>query len=348
MPIDLRSDTVTQPTDAMREAMARAEVGDDVYGEDPTINRLQELAAERTGKEAALFMPTGSMANLIAVKAHTEPGQEVVIQRHAHIVSFEMGGIAWFSSVMPRVLDGERGLLHADEVAANIHKNVPYYRAQTGLVCVENTHNYAGGTVYPLDRLRGIWEVAREQGVPVHMDGARVFNASVALGVPVREICQYTDSVMFSFSKGLSAPIGSILCGSGEFIQQALRIRRVVGGGMRQAGHLAAACILALQTMVERLAEDHAHAKLLARGLAEIPGFEVDAAAVETNIVMCRMAGGKEQCQAVVVAAREQGVLVSQLTPDTIRLVTHRNVSRADVERAVEVIRTSSERLSSP
>ena len=336
--IDLRSDTVTLPTDEMRAAMARAEVGDDVYGEDPTVERLQEIAAAAVGKEAALFVPTGTMGNLIAVKCHTQPGDEVVIERNAHIVQFEMGGIAWFSGVLPRVLDGESGILDPDAVRAGIHTHVPYYRARTALVAVENTHNYGGGSVYPLETLAGIRQAADDRGVPVHMDGARLFNAAVAQGVPAREIARYADTLMFSFSKGLSAPVGSILCGSRAFIEQARRVRRVVGGGMRQAGVLAAAALVGLETMVERLAEDHENARRLAEGLAECPGIEIDPRRVRTNIVMFRQSRGAEACSALARDLKGCGVLVSQLTPDTVRMVTHRHIGRTDIDRVLTAV----------
>ncbi len=339
MIIDLRSDTVTQPTDAMRAAMASAEVGDDVYGEDPTVNLLQEEAARVVGKQAALFVPTGSMANLLAVKCHTQPGDEVLIDRNAHIVQYEMGGLAWFSGVLPQVLDGVRGVLDPDVVRANIQAHVPYYRMRTTLVCVENSHNHGGGSIYPLPYLKAIHEAASEQGVPVHMDGARLFNAAIASGVSAQEIAGHTDSLMFCFSKGLSAPVGSILCGTREFIDRALRARRVVGGGMRQAGHLAAAARIALSDMVERLAEDHTAARRLAEGLAEMPGLVMDPATVQTNIVICRHEGGAAVCEPLVRALKARGVLVSQLTRDSIRLVTHRHIGPLQVDAALGAIR---------
>jgi len=337
--IDLRSDTVTLPTDEMRAAMAAAEVGDDVYGEDPTVNRLQEEAAAAVGKEAALFMPTGSMGNLLAVKCHTQPGDEVVIERNAHIVQFEMGGMAWFSGVLPQVLEGERGILDPQEVARSIHHQVPYYRARTGLVCVENTHNHGGGSVYPQAVLAEIYAAAHQRETPVHMDGARLFNAAVAQGIAAAEIAQYADSVMFCFSKGLSAPVGSALCGTREFIEQARRTRRVVGGGMRQAGVIAAAARVALHTMVSRLAEDHAMARMLAEGLFGLPGVLIDPSTVETNIVVCRLTGGAEACADLVRGLKARGVGVSQLTPDSVRFVTHRHIDPDAVERALAAVR---------
>ena len=334
--IDLRSDTVTHPTEAMRAAMARAEVGDDVYLEDPTVERLQEAAAAALGKEAALFVPTGTMANLLAVKCHTQPGDEVVLERFAHIVQYEMGGMAWFSGVLPQVIEGDRGVMDPERVAASIHSKVPYYKARTGLICVENTHNHGGGTLYPQDYLAAIHAAAREHGVPVHMDGARIFNAAAAQGIPAAEIARHADSVMFSFSKGLSAPVGSALCGTRELVEQARRVRRVVGGGWRQAGVVAAAAQVALESMVDRLAEDHARARELAEGLAELPGVVLDPARVRTNIVIFRLAGGAEACAALVRGLKERQVLVSQLSPDTVRLVTHRHITPAAAARALE------------
>ncbi len=341
--IDLRSDTVTQPTEAMREAMARAEVGDDVYGEDPTVNRLQELAASMLGKEAALFVPSGTMGNLIAVKCHTQPGDEVVLERSSHLVQFELGGMAWLSGVLPATLEGQRGLLDPEQVRAAIHTEVPYYKARTGLVCVENTHNCGGGSVYPPATLESIHDAAREAGIPVHMDGARVFHAAVAQGVPVARIACHADSVMFCLSKGLSAPVGSILCGGREFIEKARRVRKGVGGGMRQAGVLAAAGIVALEGMVDRLADDHHHARMLAEKLSRLPGVELNVATVETNIVIFRLAEGPAACAALVTCLREQGILVGQLTPDTIRMVTHRHIRREDVEATIAAVAGDSE-----
>lgn len=335
--IDLRSDTVTQPTEAMREAMATARVGDDVYGEDPSVNLLQERAASMLGKEAALFVPTGSMGNLLAVKCWTNPGDQVVIDEKAHIVLFEMGGMAWLSGCMPLALPGRRGILTADQVGEHLRPHVPYYQMRTALVCVENTHNYGGGSVYPQADLAAIAMAARAAGVPVHMDGARLFHAAVALGIPAGEIAAHSDSVMFCFSKGLSAPVGSILCGPRDFIERARRVRRVVGGGMRQAGVLAAAALVALDTMIDRLAEDHASARVLAEGLAKLPGLQVNPEQVETNIVMLTHAGGAEACSELVNALRGSDVLVSQLTPSTIRLVTHRHIGRDEVARTIEV-----------
>jgi threonine aldolase len=337
--IDLRSDTVTLPTDAMRDAMARAEVGDDVYLEDPTVNRLQEAAAAALGKEAGLFVPSGSMGNLLAVKCHTQPGDLVLIEANAHIVQFEMGGLAWFSGALPQPLATVDGVMSPEDVRAAVRHDVAYYQQRTALICVENTHNSGGGTVYPLETLAAIRGISAELGVPVHMDGARIFNAAVAQGVPAAEIAQFADSVMFCFSKGLSAPVGSILCGNREFVEHARRVRRAVGGGMRQAGILAAAALVALETMVDRLAEDHATARRLAEGLAEIPGMAIDPERTVTNIVVAWPAGGPPACRALIAGLKERGVLIGQVTPDTVRMVTHRHVGYNEVDSALQAVR---------
>jgi threonine aldolase len=333
--IDLRSDTVTLPTEEMRAAMARAEVGDDVYGEDPTVRRLEDAAAAAMGKEAAVFVPSGVMGNLLAIKCHTRPGDEVIAERRAHVVEFEMGGMAWFSGVMPRVLDGRHHLLDPEEVRGALRVQVPYYVARSGLVCVENTSNFGGGRVYAQEALAGIYRVAAEAGVPVHLDGARIFNAAVVQGIAAREIARHADTVMFSFSKGLSAPVGSALCGPAAFIEEARRVRRVLGGGMRQAGFLAAAALVGLETMVERLAEDHRMARRLAEGLAQIPELGVDLAGTETNMVVCRPSGGAEAAKRIVQGLKERGVLVSQLSAETVRLVTHRHIGYNEVDFAL-------------
>lgn len=335
--IDLRSDTVTLPTEAMREAMARAELGDDVYGEDPTVNRLQEAAAAALGMEAALFVPSGTMGNLLAVKCWSEPGDEILLHEDSHIACFEMSGVAWFSGVLPRTVGGARGLLEPDTLRERVQYRPPYYRARTACLSVENSHNAGGGAVYPVERLRSIRALADEFELPVHMDGARLFNAVAALGVEASSIAAFADSVMFCLSKGLSCPVGSLLCGSRAFIERARRVRRVVGGGMRQAGVLAAAGLVALETMTARLVEDHRRARDLAAGLASIPGLRIDP--VETNIVCMRPAGGADDCRRAVSRLRERGVLVSQLSPENLRLVTHRHIGEVEVARALDALR---------
>lgn len=336
--IDLRSDTVTLPTEAMRQAMAVAEVGDDVYGEDPTVRRLEERAAELLGTEAALFMPSGTMANQVAMACHTRPGQEVIVEAGSHIYNVELGTMSRFSGVQPRVLVGERGVFTAPQVAAAIRPDL-YYLAPTGLVCLENTHNAAGGRIWPLAGAREIVELAHARGIPVHLDGARIFNAAVAMGIPVRELASGFDSVMFCLSKGLGCPVGSVLCGSRDFIAAARRVRKALGGGMRQAGILAAAGLYALEHHVDRLAEDHLHARLLADGLASLPALRV--VPPETNIVLFTIQRGPDAA-ALCARLRAQGVLASPAeagaSPRQVRMVTHLGISRMDVERTVALV----------
>ena len=341
--IDLRSDTVTRPTPEMRRAMAEAEVGDDVYGEDPTINRLEERAAEVFGREAAIFVPTGSMGNQIAVKLHTRPGQEVICESHAHVLDWEMATMAQFSGVMPRAITGERGILRWKDIQGAVAPAI-YYKAPTGLVWLENSHNLAGGTVTPLEVLIEIWEGAERAGLPTHLDGARVFNAAAAMGVSVMEATRGFDTVMFCLSKGLGAPVGSMLTGSRAAIAEARAVRKALGGGMRQAGVLAAAGLIALEQMPARLPEDHANARLLAESIAGCEAAEIDLRGVQTNIVIFRL---KEEGNAAdfVAALKEGGVLASALGPHSIRLVTHFDVNRADCQRAAEVLAGLLERV---
>lgn len=335
--VDLRSDTVTRPTAAMREAMARAEVGDDVYGEDPTVNRLEQRAAELLGKEAAIFVPTGTMGNQIAIRLHTEHGQEVICEARSHVLDWEMAMMAAFAGCQARAVAGDRGVLRWEEIKAAIAPKI-YYRAATGLISLENSHNMAGGTVTPLPVLEEIWAGAREAGLPVHLDGARVFNAAAALGVSVAELTRGFDTVMFCLSKALGAPVGSMLVGSAEHIRRARVYRKALGGGMRQAGVLAAAALLALEEGPARLPEDHSNARLLAEAVAEEEGAEIAPNAVETNIVIFRLS---EQGDAVAFCAelKGRGVLASAVGPHAVRLVTHRDVSRADCEQAAGVLR---------
>ena len=334
--IDLRSDTVTKPTAAMRAAMAAAEVGDDVYGEDPTVNRLECEAAEVFGKEAAIFVPTGTMGNQIAIRLHTQHGHEVICESRAHVLDWEMATMAAFSGCVPRTVAAERGILTWGLVRQAIAPKM-YYRAQTGLICVENTHNMAGGTVTPLANLREIWAGAREVGLPVHLDGARIFNAAATLGVGVAELSRGFDTVMFCLSKGLGAPVGSILVGTKAAIERARVFRKALGGGMRQAGVLAAAGLIALHEMPARLGEDHANARLLAEAVAGQPGAKIDLDAVETNIVIFTLRNG---CDAAsfVAALKQKGVLASAIGPYAVRFVTHYDVDRAACERAASIV----------
>ena len=341
--IDLRSDTVTRPTAAMRRAMAEAEVGDDVYGEDPTVNRLEQRAAEIFGREAAIFVPTGTMGNQIAAKLHTRPGQEVICESRSHLLDWEMAMIAAFSGCVPRTVTGDRGVLRWNDIAKAIAPRI-YYRAATGLVWIENSHNMAGGTVTPLDTLIEIWEGAQAKGLPVHLDGARVFNAATASGVNVAEITRGFDTVMFCLSKGLGAPVGSMLVGSRDAIAEARSVRKALGGGMRQAGILAAAGLIALEEMPARLEEDHAHARLLAETIAGCEGAEIDLAGVQTNIVIFQLKDAGDAA-GMVQALRSQGILASAVGPHAVRLVTHFDVSEADCRKAGDVLKGLLERV---
>lgn len=333
--IDLRSDTVTRPTTAMREAMRTAEVGDDVYGEDPTVNRLESDAAAIFGREAALFVPTGTMGNQIGIRLHTQHGQEVVCEARAHVLDWEMAMAASFSGCQLRPVAGERGVLSWDQIKQAVGPKL-YFRAQTGLVCIENTHNMAGGTVTPLAAMREICAGAHEAGLPVHLDGARIFNASVALGVGVAELTEGCDTVMFCLSKGLGAPAGSMLVGSKEAMERARVFRKALGGGMRQAGVLAAAGLIALHEMTARLVDDHVNARVLAEAVAAEPNAEIDLAGVETNIVIFRLREG--DASAFCRELREKGVLASAIGPDSVRFVTHYDVDSEACMRAAAVV----------
>ncbi|MGI5836961.1 MAG: low-specificity L-threonine aldolase, partial [Chloroflexota bacterium] len=333
--IDLRSDTVTHPTPKMRDAMSRADVGDDVYGEDPTVNRLQELAANMLGKEAALFTASGTMSNLVAVLTHCGRGDEMILGDQAHILQYEVGGSSALGGVHVRAVPNRQGALDPADVEAAIRgANVHFPR--TRLVCLENTHNRCGGTVLSVEQVEAVAAVAHSRGAKVHMDGARLFNAAVALGVEARDIVRECDSVNVCLSKGLCAPVGSLLLGTKEYIDEARRYRKMVGGGMRQAGILAAAGIVALEEMVDRLAEDHANARVLAEGVAEIPGLKVDLSTVQTNIVMVDVEREGLTGGDFTARMKERGVLVSYTGGgNRVRLVTHWGITREDVEKAI-------------
>ena len=335
--VDLRSDTVTRPTPEMRRAMAEAEVGDDVYGEDPTINRLEQRAAEIFAREAAIFVPSGTMGNQIAIKAHTRPGQEVICEERAHILDWEMAMLAQFSGCLARPVHGEDGILRWEEVKKKIAPRI-YYRAPTGLIALENTHNMAGGTVYPQEVSDEICDRAHEMGLPVHLDGARIFNAAVALGKTVAEITHKFDSVMFCLSKGLGAPVGSLLVGSRALIDQARSHRKSLGGGMRQAGVLAAAGLIALEDGPKHLAEDHADARYLAKGLAQIRGIRLDPAKVVTNILIFDISGTGMNSAEMSERLARANVLANGVGPSAMRLVTHRDVDREGCARALEAV----------
>jgi threonine aldolase len=341
--VDLRSDTLTLPTPEMREAMARAPVGDDVWGEDPTVQRLEAMAAERLGKEAGLFVASGTMGNLVSVAAHTQAGQEIVLDLDSHIYNYEVAGATIVGHVQMRPVKTERGFLTPDQVRealrpANIH--VP----PTGLVCLENTHNRHGGTCATPEAIAAVAEVAHGAGVPVHLDGARLFNAAVALGRPARELTAPVDSVTFCVSKGLGAPVGSVVCGSRAFVERARRVRKMVGGGMRQAGIVAAAGVVALERMVDRLAEDHANARALAEAVATLPGLAVDLDSVQTNIVIVRVSRGDRERSVAATAELVQGcaarkVKIHATGPTAIRCVTHKDVDADDTSRAIDAFR---------
>ena len=346
--IDLRSDTVTRPTPTMRTAMAEAEVGDDVYGEDPTVNRLEALAAATLGFEAALFVPSGVMGNEIAIRILTEPGQEVLADERSHVVNYELAGMSALSGVMPRTVRTPDGLLTAEAIRAAIHPAV-YYRSDLGLVVLENTHNLAGGIVQDLASTRAAISAARESGLKVHLDGARIWNAAVALRTTPRELAAGADTLMVTLSKGLCAPVGSLLLAARPLVEEARRVRKQLGGGWRQAGVLAAAGIVAIETMVPRLAEDHAHARLLGEAIRGAPG--VDLRPVETNIVIAILEG--RSAPEVVAVLRERSVLATAMDARTLRLTTHHDVSRAQCQTAAAILRevllaTPSARASGP
>jgi len=338
--IDLRSDTVTKPTPAMRRAMMEAEVGDDVYGEDPTVNRLEQRGAEIAGKEAALFVPTGTMGNTIAVKLLTEHGQEVICDSRAHLLDYEMSMVGWFSGCVIRAIQTQDGILSWDEVRRLI-KPVNPYSAPTGLVAVENTHNMHGGTVYPMRVLNEICDGAHERGVNVHLDGARIFNAACALGMPVREIAAKADTVMFCLSKGLGAPVGSILAGPAKLIDKGRLYRKRLGGGMRQAGVIAAAGMVALEETPRRLFDDHCNAKFLAEGLAQIAGVKIDPAKVATNIAVFDVSECGVPPAEIAVRLKERGVLLNAINERQMRAVTHYDVDRESCAQAVKAVADS-------
>ena len=335
--IDLRSDTFTKPSPEMRRAMFEAEVGDDVYGEDPTINRLEKRAAEVFGREAALFVPSGTMGNQIAIKLHTHHGQEVICEVRSHVFEYEMAMMAHFSGVMPRTVWGEGGALTWEHVKSKIRVQ-NYDEAKTGLVSLENTHNMAGGTITPPEIFNDVCDRTHDAGLPVHLDGARIFNASVALGIPVAQLTAKADTVMFCLSKGLGAPVGSLLVGSAELMDRGRIYRKALGGGMRQAGILAAAGIIALQQGPQKLKQDHANARLLAEGLAKVPGIKIDPAKVQTNILICDISGTGMTSTELSRKLAQRNVLANGVSPQIIRFVTHLDVSRVQCEQALEII----------
>jgi threonine aldolase len=332
--IDLRSDTVTRPTPEMRRAMAEAEVGDDVFGDDPTVNALQEEAAELLGKEAGLFVPSGSMGNQVALGALSRPGDEVVCEAGAHFLHYEGGSVAAHVGLVARTLAGDAGTIAASDVAAAIREGNDH-NPRTAVVAIENTHNSAGGRVFPIDEARAVAKVCRERAVAVHLDGARIFNAQVATGIPAAEWAGCADTVSFCFSKGLGAPIGSMVCSSAELVTEARRLRKRLGGGMRQVGVIAAAARVALETGIERLAEDHANARRLAEGIADLDERAVDLDAVETNMVYMDVRPFAKRATDVSDALLDRGVVTFAGTESSIRLVTHRDVDADDIEHVL-------------
>jgi threonine aldolase len=321
----------------MRRAMAEAEVGDDVFGDDPTVNKLQETVADMLGKEAALFTPSGSMANTIAILSHTHPGDEVIVERESHTFNYEVAAAAVLGGVQLNTIPGQRGILEPEQIAREIREpNV--HIPPTRLICLENTHNRGGGSVYPLEKIQAIHRLAQANQLTMHLDGARLFNASVASGISPEQYARYFDSVMFCFSKGLGAPVGSILAGSKAFIERAHRVRKMLGGGMRQVGILAAAAMYALENNIQRLADDHNHAKILATELEKIKGFQVNPQHVETNIVIFDVAESGLSVAEVLGKLKSKGILMVPFGHTLARAVTHLDISREDIETTIRVI----------
>jgi threonine aldolase len=335
--IDLRSDTVTKPSPEMRRAMFEAEVGDDVYGEDPTINRLEKRAAEIFGREAGLFVPSGTMGNQIAIKLHTHHGLEVICEERSHVFNYEMAMMAHFSGVVPRTVWAEKGILTWEHVKSKL-KTKSYHAAKSGLVSLENTHNMAGGTVTPLEIFNEVCDRAHEAELPVHLDGARIFNAAAALRISVAELTVKADTVMFCLSKGLGAPVGSLLVGSAELMDRGRIYRKALGGGMRQAGILAAAGLIALEQGPSKLKRDHENARFLAEGLAQVPGFRINAQEVQTNILICDISGTGMSSTELSRRLAERKVLANGVAPQLMRFVTHLDVSREQCAQAIEVV----------
>lgn len=336
--IDLRSDTVTRPSDGMREAMAHAVVGDDVFGEDPTVNRLQEHVAGLLGKEAALYVPSGTMGNQTCIKVHTQPGDEVICEKGAHVFNYETGGIAFLSGAQVNAIEGNRGAFGVEEIERTVRPDL-YYMPKTRLICLENTHNRAGGTVYPIELIRKISAFAGTRKIRLHLDGARLWNACAATGITPKEYASYFDSVSVCLSKGLGAPVGSVIAGSTQFIADARHYRKIFGGGMRQAGVLAAAGLYALEHNVSRLTEDHEKAAFLARELSQVKGFDIDMGSVQTNIIIIGAEKTGKKPDDILAALRAKGVLLTLGNYMGLRAVTHLDVTMEEVKRAARIIR---------
>jgi len=342
--VDLRSDTVTLPTDEMLEAMRVAPLGDDVYREDPTVNRLEELAAKKMGKEAALFTTSGTQANLVSVLSQTRRGDEVILESEAHMYYYESGAFSTFGGLIPRLLKGQFGVLSPQDIESSLRPPNIHF-PPTSLVCIENTHNRAGGTIWTPAQTRAVYDLAHRRGLKVHLDGARIFNAAVAQNIDVRELTQYADSMMFCVSKGLSAPVGSLAVGDQEFIDKARRYRKMLGGGMRQAGVIAAAGIIAIEKMADRLRDDHSNAKTLAKGLASIEGISIDLAHVQTNIVVFDVAGLATSGERWVAKLSESGVKAGALEGEKVRMVTHRGIEKEDIDYVLSAAQETASEL---
>jgi threonine aldolase len=336
--IDLRSDTVTQPTEEMRKAMFRARVGDDVFGEDPTVNLLQEKISELTGKEAALFVASGTMGNQVCINVHTQPGNEIIVERNAHLYNYESGAPGLLSGVQIMPIPGQRGSFTLEQVREVIRPfNVHHPR--TALICMENTHNREGGTIFPLDEMTKISRFARESGIKLHLDGARLWNASVATGILIRQYCELFDSVSMCFSKGLGAPVGSIISGSRDFIDKAHYYRKVYGGGMRQAGILAAAALYAVEHHIKRLEEDHTRARMLGEFIATVPGIEFDADSAQTNIIIFNVKNTGYSGQQVIDRLQQSGIKMLTFAGTKIRAVTHLHITDQDIKNTIKVLK---------
>ena len=333
--IDLRSDTVTKPSKAMREAMANAEVGDDVFGDDPTVNKLQQKCAELTGKEAALYVPSGCMANQLAIKAQTNPSDEIIVEADSHIIKYENASPAFISGVQVMPVKGIMGVMNVDDVKQYIRPKW-YHFPKTALICIENTHNRAGGTIYPIDKMREISDLAKSESINTHLDGARIFNASVETGISIKDYASMFNTISFCFSKGLGAPVGSVLCSDRQTIETAHRIRKVLGGGMRQAGIIAAGALYALENNVIRLKEDHLKARRFAEEISPADGVEIDLNSVQTNIVILMV---KKDANIIKSELEKKGVLVHNEGTERIRSVFHMDVSEEQTTEAIEIFK---------
>lgn len=345
--IDLRSDTVTLPTAEMLEAMKTAPLGDDVYGEDPTVNRLEELAAKKMGKQAALLTTSGTQANLVSALSQTRRGEEVILEAEAHMYYYEVGAFSAVGGLIPRLVKGQRGVLTPQDIESALRPPNVHFPT-TSLVCIENTHNRAGGTVWTSSQIKAVIDFAHARGLKVHMDGARIFNAAIAQNIDVKELTQFVDSMMFCLSKGLSAPIGSLALGDREFIDSARRYRKMLGGGMRQAGIIAAAGIIAIEKMIDRLKDDHSNAQTLAKGLRSIEGISIDPTQVQTNIVVYDVSGLGIDGARWIAKLNESGVKAGALEAARVRMVTHRGIERDDIEYTLTVAEKAAEEMRKP